>query len=357
MRIAQVAPLYERVPPRLYGGTERIVAYLTDELLALGHDVTLFASGDSITEARLVPIGRHALRLDDTVVEEIAPHILMLEQVAQRADEFDVIHFHTDYLHFPVARRLSTAHVTTLHGRLDPPELQPLYQEFSDIPLVSVSDSQRRPLPYANWAGTVLHGLPGDLYRPGDGRDGYLAFLGRISPEKRPDRAIEIARRAGIPLRIAAKISVDDRSYFRDVIEPLLGDPLIEFIGEIGDADKQAFLGNASALLLPIDWPEPFGMVMIEAMACGTPVVAYRNGAVPEIIEDGVSGFIVDNLDDAVRATIAACALDRTRCREAFEGRFLARRMALGYIDIYRELIATRAGTTAEAAPVAPLAS
>ncbi|MGE0229386.1 MAG: glycosyltransferase family 4 protein [Dehalococcoidia bacterium] len=353
MRIAQVAPLFERVPPLLYGGTERIVAYLTDELLALGHDVTLFASGDSITRARHVAIGRRALRLDGTVIEETAPHILMLEQVAQRAAEFDLIHFHTDYLHFPLARRLRTPHVTTLHGRLDHAELQPLYREFADIPVVSVSVDQQRPLPQANWAGAVLHGLPELLYHRGEGRGGYLAFLGRISPEKRPDRAIEIARRIGIPLRIAAKVAVADRQYFREVIEPRFADPLIEFIGEIGEAEKQDFLGNARALLFPIDWAEPFGMVMIEAMACGTPVVAYRSGAVPEVIEQGVSGFIVDNIEDAVRAAAAACALDRSRARRAFEERFTARRMALDYLRVYREVIAGRAGPAAEATPLA----
>lgn len=353
MKIAQVAPLFERVPPLLYGGTERIVAYLTEELVALGHDVTLFASGDSRTSAHLAPIGRRALRLDDSVAEEGAPHILMLEQVAQRAAEFDIVHFHTDYLHLPLARRLATNHITTLHGRLDLPELQPLYREFADIPLVSVSDSQRVPLPLANWAGTVLHGLPEALYRPGDGRGGYLAFLGRISPEKRPDRAIEIARRTGIPLRIAAKVGVQDRPYFHDVIEPLLDDPLIEFIGEIGEAEKQDFLGHARALLFPIDWAEPFGMVMIEAMACGTPVVAYRNGAVPEVVDPGVSGFIVDNLDDAVRATLAACALERLACRGAFEAHFTARRMALDYLRIYRELIDGRSRPEPETASLA----
>ncbi|MEZ4553474.1 MAG: glycosyltransferase family 4 protein [Dehalococcoidia bacterium] len=353
MRIAQVAPLFERVPPLLYGGTERIVAYLTDELLALGHDVTLFASGDSITRARHVAIGPRALRLDGSVIEELAPHILMLEQVAQRAAEFDLIHFHTDYLHFPLARRLRTPHVTTLHGRLDHAELRPLYREFADIPVVSVSRDQQRPLPQAKWAGAVLHGLPEHLYRRGEGHGGYLAFLGRISPEKRPDRAIEIARRIGIPLRIAAKVGVADRPYFHQVIEPQLADPLIEFIGEIGEAEKQDFLGNARALLFPIDWAEPFGMVMIEAMACGTPVVAYRSGAVPEVIAQGVSGFIVDNLDDAVRAAAAACALDRSRARHAFEERFTARRMALDYLRVYRDVIAGRAGPATEATPLA----
>jgi glycosyltransferase involved in cell wall biosynthesis len=338
MRIAQVAPLYERVPPRLYGGTERIVSYLTEELVALGHEVTLFASGDSITDARLIPMGYAALRLEPGTVDQLAPHVLMLELLARHVREFDVIHFHTECLHFPLARRLGVPHVTTLHGRLDVPELQPLFEEFAEAPVVSVSDAQRQPLA-AHWAGTVHHGLPGDLYRlaPGDG--GYLAFLGRISPEKRVDRAIEIARRVGIPLRIAAKVADADEAYFRSEIAPLLDDPLVEFVGEIGDHEKQVFLGNARALLFPIEWPEPFGMVMIESMACGTPVVAFRNGAVPEVIENGVSGFIVESMDDAVLATASACALSRERCRQAFEERFQARRMALDYLRIYSEVI------------------
>jgi glycosyltransferase involved in cell wall biosynthesis len=340
LKVAQVAPLYERVPPRLYGGTERIVSYLTEELVALGHDVTLFASGDSLTAARLVPIGDEALRLSSHVTDPIAPHVLMFEQVAQRAHEFDIIHFHTDYLHFPLARRLEVPHVTTLHGRLDLPELDPLYREFADMPVVSVSDNQRLPLPFARWAGTVHHGLPEDRYHLAGGDGGYLAFLGRISPEKRPDRAIEIARRVGIPLRIAAKVSADDEAYFRREIAPLLDDPLVEFVGEIGDNEKQLFLGNARALLFPIDWPEPFGMVMIESMACGTPVVAFRAGAVPEVIDDGVTGFIVDTMEQAVLATASACALSRERCREAFEERFAARRMALDYTRIYSKVIA-----------------
>jgi glycosyltransferase involved in cell wall biosynthesis len=343
MRIAQVAPLYERVPPRLYGGTERIVAYLTEELLALGHDVTLFASGDSLTNARLVPICDEALRLNPRAVDEMAPQILMLERVAQYADEFDIIHFHTDYLHFPIARRLGTPHVTTLHGRLDFPELQPLYAEFSDIPVVSVSDSQRAPLPCANWVGTVHHGLPATVCEQGDGSGGYLAFLGRISPEKGPDRAIEIARLVGMPLRIAAKVGAADEAYFRSTIRPLLDDPLVEFVGEIGDSEKRAFLGNARALLFPINWAEPFGMVMIESMACGTPVVAFRAGAVPEVVDDGVTGFIVDSVEEAALATASVAALSRDRCRQVFEERFLSRRMALDYLRVYRELIAGRA--------------
>lgn len=353
MRIAQVAPLYERVPPRLYGGTERIVSYLTEELVALGHEVTLFASGDSLTDARLIPMGRAALRLDAGAVDQLAPHVLMLELLAQHAHEFDIIHFHTDYLHFPLARRLDVPHVTTLHGRLDYAELQPLYEEFSDVPVVSVSDAQRQPLPSANWAGTVLHGLPQDLYHFDYGGGGYLAFLGRISPEKRPDRAIEIAHRAGLPLRIAAKVSDPDERYFRSVVAPLLDDPLVEFVGEIGDHEKQAFLGNAQALLFPIEWPEPFGMVMIESMACGTPVVAFRAGAVPEVIEDGVSGFVVDSMDEAVLATASACALSRERCREAFDHRFLSHRMALDYIRIYNEVIDGHGGRASPPA-VAP---
>ncbi len=353
MRIAQVAPLYERVPPRLYGGTERIVSYLTEELLALGHDVTLFASGDSLTAARLAPIGSAPVELDTERVQQLAPHALMLELVAQRAHEFDIIHFHTDYLHFPIARRLATPHVTTLHGRLDHPELQPLYEEFPEIPVVSVSEAQRRPLPAANWAGTVHHGLPERLYRRGEGAGGYLAFLGRMSREKRPDRAIEIARRLGMPLRLAAKVGVADEPYFRSVIVPLLDDPLIEFVGQIGDSEKQLFLGEARALLFPIQWAEPFGMVMIESMACGTPVVAFRDGSVPEVVEDGVTGFVVDSIEDAVLATAAACMLSRERCREAFEERFLARRMALDYVRIYREVIDRRAARPEAGASVA----
>ncbi len=287
MRIAQVAPLYESVPPKYYGGTERIVSYLTEELVRQGHDVTLFASGDSVTAAQLVPACPSSLRLDRSCEDQLAHHVLMLEHVVQRAAEFDVLHFHVDYLHFPFSRRQPTPHVTTLHGRLDIPDLVPLYREFNGVPLVSISDAQREPLPWANWLATVYHGLPPDLYRFRGEPGGYLAFLGRISPEKRVDRAIEIAQRVRMPLRIAAKIDAVDQAYFEREIEPLLDDPLVEYVGEIGETEKDEFLGNAQALLFPIDWPEPFGLVMIEALACGTPVIAYRHGSVPEVLDDG----------------------------------------------------------------------
>jgi glycosyltransferase involved in cell wall biosynthesis len=339
MRIAQVAPLSESVPPRLYGGTERVVAFLTDELVRLGHEVTLFASGDSHTSATLVPICSQALRLGGDIRDVLAPHLLMLEKAAQCADEFDVIHFHVAQLHFPIARRLNVAHVTTLHGRLDLGELRPLYREFNDIPLVSISDAQREPLADASWIGTVHHGLPRDLltFHPEPGT--YLAFLGRISPEKRVDRAIAIATACGWPLRIAAKIDPADRAYFEQEVRPLLDNPLVECIGEIGDDQKSDFLGNARALLFPIDWPEPFGLVMIEALACGVPVVAFRGGSVPEVLEHGVSGFIVDTLEEAISATRNIHLLDRRACRAAFERRFSVSRMASDYVEIYQHLI------------------
>lgn len=342
MRIAQVSPLYESVPPKLYGGTERVVSYLTEELVRQGHEVTLFASGDSVTQARLVAPCACSLRLDPGCVDQTAHHILMLEQVCQQADEFDIIHFHVDYLHFPLSRRYGLANVTTLHGRLNIPDLVPLYQEFSDMPIVSISNSQRQPLSWVNWQGTVYHGLPLDLYTFHQTPGQYLAFVGRISPEKRVDRAIEIAKRSGIPLKIAAKVDRVDRDYFDEQIKPLLDHPLVEYIGEIGDAEKDEFLGNAYALLFPIDWPEPFGLVMIEAMACGTPVIAYRNGAVPEVLDDGISGFIVDNLDDAVRAVQRVDTLDRQRCRQIFEQRFSASRMAQDYVAIYQQILDAR---------------
>jgi glycosyltransferase involved in cell wall biosynthesis len=342
MRIAQVAPLYESVPPRYYGGTERIVSYLTEELVRLGHEVTLFASGDSQTKARLVAACPRSLRLDPECIDQLAHHIVMLERVQQRADEFDVIHFHVDYLHFPLSRRGDFANVTTLHGRLDIPDLVPLYEEYPDVPLISISDAQREPLPRVNWQATVYHGLPDDLYRYRPDAGTYLAFLGRISPEKRVDRAIEIAHQVGIPIRIAAKVDRIDRDYFDSVIEPMLHHPLVEFVGEIGEADKDEFLGDAQALLFPIDWPEPFGLVMIEAMACGTPVIAYRNGSVPEVMEEGRTGFIVEDLDDAVEAARRVPQLSRARCREIFEQRFTAARMARDYVDVYERLIGRR---------------
>jgi glycosyltransferase involved in cell wall biosynthesis len=339
MRIAQVAPLYESVPPKYYGGTERVVSYLTEELVRQGHDVTLFASGDSVTKAKLVAACRRSLRLDKHCIDQLAHQILMLERVFQHASEFDIIHFHVDYLHFPLSRRQPIIHVTTLHGRLDLPDLVPLYQEFPDMPVVSISNAQREPLPWANWQATVYHGLPVGLYRFHAEPGSYLAFVGRISPEKRVDRAIEIAKRIQIPLKIAAKVDPVDKDYFETVIAPLLDDLLIEFVGEIGDAQKNEFLGNAYALLLPIDWPEPFGLVMIEAMACGTPVIAYRGGAVPEIMEEGHTGFIVEELEDAVEAVRRVPELSRKRCREVFEQRFTATRMAHDYVQVYERLI------------------
>jgi len=338
MRIAQVAPLYESVPPKYYGGTERVVSYLTEELVHQGHEVTLFASGDSVTKAHLVAACRRSLRLDKLCVDQMSHQILMLEQVFQRAAEFDIVHFHVDYLHFPFSRRQPITHVTTLHGRLDIPDLVPLYQQFRDMPLVSISNVQREPLPWANWQATVYHGIPADMYRFRGEPGRYLAFLGRISPEKRVDRAIEIAKRVQIPLKIAAKVDPVDKKYFKREIEPLLGEPLVEHVGEIGDREKNEFLGNAYALLLPIDWPEPFGLVIIEAIACGTPVIAYRGGAVPEVMEEGHTGFIVETLEDAVRAVQRVPELSRERCREVFEQRFTATRMAYDYVQVYERL-------------------
>ncbi|PKQ29483.1 MAG: glycosyl transferase [Actinobacteria bacterium HGW-Actinobacteria-10] len=339
MRIAQVAPLYESVPPKLYGGTERIVSYLTEELVHLGHDVTLFASGDSRTSARLVPAASSSLRLNPDVVDPLSFHLTMLEQVYRLAHRFDIIHFHIDYLHFPLTRREGCRNVTTLHGRLDIPELVPLYSEFDDMPLVSISDEQRRPLPKADWRGTIYHGLPPENYEfhPTDG--GYLAFLGRVSREKRVDRAIEIAKRADLPLMIAAKVDTPDREYFEDEIRPLLDDPHIEFLGEISDQEKSGFLGNARALLFPIDWPEPFGLVMVESLACGTPVIAYNHGSVPEVMRDGLTGYIASSIETAVEAVHRIGRIDRRRCREYFEERFTARRMAEDYVDLYERML------------------
>jgi glycosyltransferase involved in cell wall biosynthesis len=342
MRIAQVAPLYESVPPKYYGGTERVVSYLTEELVRQGHEVTLFASGDSITQARLIAPCSQSLRLNQTCIDHIAHHIVMLEQVAQRASHFDIIHFHIDYLHFPLSRRHTTPQVTTLHGRLDLPDLILLYQEFCDMPVVSISDAQRQPLPWINWQGTIYHGLPEHLYTFCDQPGTYLAFMGRIAPEKRVDRAIEIAKQLDMPLKIAAKVDAIDQEYFVSVVQPLLRHPLVEYVGEIGEGYKDAFLGHASALLFPIDWPEPFGLVMIEAMACGTPVIAYRRGSVSEVIDEGVTGFIVDTLEEAVRAVENVASLSRQRCREVFQERFSAARMAHDYVTLYRHLVEAR---------------
>jgi glycosyltransferase involved in cell wall biosynthesis len=342
MRIAQVAPLFESVPPKYYGGTERVVSYLTEELVKQGHDVTLFASGDSITSARLVATSRRSLRLDKHCVDQLAHHVLMLERIVQRAASFDVMHFHVDYLHFPYSRRHATPQLTTLHGRLDLPDLVPLYREFRDMPVVSISESQREPLPFANWIGTVHHGLPRDLYRFQREAGEYLAFIGRIAPEKRVDRAIEIAKRVGLPLKIAAKVDDVDREYYESLIKPLLDDPRIEYLGEIGEGEKDEFLGGALALLFPIDWPEPFGLVMVEAMACGTPVIAFHGGSVPEIIDEGLTGFIVDDLDDAVAAVERVGDLSRQHCRDVFEQRFTATRMAYDYLELYSALLEDR---------------
>ncbi|OAG28670.1 glycosyltransferase family 4 protein [Thermodesulfatator autotrophicus] len=339
MRIAQVAPLYESVPPKLYGGTERVVHYLTEELVKMGHEVTLFASKDSQTSAKLVPCAERSLRLDHTVKDPLAHHVIMLEKVAQNAQQFDIIHFHIDYLHFPLMRRLGVPHVTTLHGRLDIPDLEPLYREFSDAPVVSISNAQRKPLPRARWVATVYHGLPENLYRFRNKPGKYLAFLGRISPEKRPDRAIKIAERAGMKLLIAAKVDRADRAYYESVIKPLLKSPWVEFIGEINDREKDEFLGNAYALLFPIDWPEPFGLVMIEANACGTPVIAWRCGSVPEIIEHGVNGLIVENLEEAVEAVEKVSQISRKKCREVFEKRFTSKVMAKNYLAVYENVL------------------
>jgi glycosyltransferase involved in cell wall biosynthesis len=349
MRIAQVAPLYESVPPKYYGGTERVVSYLTEELVRQGHEVTLFASGDSETKARLMAGCPRSLRLDKRFRDQMAHHYAMLEHVFRRAAEFDIIHFHIDYLHFPLSRREPVAHVTTLHGRLDIPDLVPLYQEFREMPVISISNGQRDPLPWANWQATVYHGLPVDIYRFRPEPGSYLAFLGRISPEKRVDRAIEIAKQVGMPLKIAAKIDRVDKDYFESVIAPLLRNSLVEFVGEIGDGEKDEFLGNAYALLFPIDWPEPFGLVMIEAMACGTPVIAYRSGAVPEVMEQSHTGFVVEGLEDAVEAVRRVPELSRKRCREVFEQRFTATRMAHDYVQQFERLIA-RSQEVSEAA-------
>ena len=339
MRIAQIAPLAEAVPPKLYGGTERVIWWLTEALIDLGHDVTLFATGDSRTSARLVPCAETGLRLAG-INDHTASLIAMLERVLGLADQFDILHFHIDFLHFPAFRPLAGKCLTTLHGRQDLSDFWPAYRAFPDMRLVSISDDQRRPIAGANFAGTVHHGLPADLIPYGEGQGGYLAFIGRISPEKGPDRAIEIARRAGMRLKIAAKVDYADSAYFEKEIRPLLDDPLIEFVGEIGDADKGAFLGGASALLFPIDWPEPFGLVMIEAMAAGTPVIAWRCGSTQEVIEHGRSGFLVDSVEEAVAAVKAVHSLSRPRVRVAFGERFTAERMARDYVQLYERLLA-----------------
>ena len=354
MRIAEVAPLIESVPPQGYGGTEAVVSYLTEELVREGHEVTLFASGDSLTSAELIPCSPRALRLDEDVIDPLAHQVVELEAVAALAHRFDVIHWHLDYFHFPLSRRLGVPQVTTLHGRLDIPDLQPVYTEFRDMPVVSISNDQRSPLPQANWVATIHHGLPPDVLAPRFEAGEYLAFLGRISPEKRADRAIEIARRTGLELRIAAKVDDADREYYEREIEPLLGAAKVEFIGEIGPDEKADFLGHASALLFPIDWAEPFGLVMIESMACATPVIAFRTGSVPEVITDGVSGFVVDDVDGAVDAVRRLGEIDRRTCRQAFDDRFTVERMARDYLALFDHLV--RMGKPQEHAAVPVMA-
>jgi glycosyltransferase involved in cell wall biosynthesis len=342
MRIAQIAPLTEAVPPKLYGGTERVVHWLTEELVALGHEVTLFASGDSRTSAKLDATWPKALRLDGSVRDPNALHMVMLERVRQKCDdeEFDFLHFHLDYYPFSLFYRQPTPFLTTLHGRLDLPELQPVFSAFPRVPVVSISNAQRRPVPQANWTGTIYHGLPEDLLIPKPVKPSYLAVLGRIAPEKGVDRAIRIAARCGIPLKIAAKIDRADQEYYEEVVSPLIrANPLVEFIGEISDREKPDFLSGSLGLLLPIDWPEPFGLVMIEAMACGTPVIAYNRGSVPEIIDPGLTGFVVEDEISAVAVVHRLPAMDRAAIRRQFEKRFTARRMALDYLAAYRNLM------------------
>ncbi len=350
MHIAQVAPLYESVPPAAYGGTERIVHYLTEELVAMGHDVTLYATGDAQTSARLVPICPRSLRLDPGCIDPIAHHMVMLERLLHDCQKFDVVHFHIDYFHFLVSRLMRLPQLTTLHGRLDLPDLQSVYDCFADMPVVSISDAQRTPLQQARWLGTVHHGLPQDLFDYSSGGGDYFVFVGRISPEKRVDRAIEIATALGTPLKIAAKIDKADREYYEREIAHRMHHPLVEYVGEVDDTRKSELVGGARALLFPIDWPEPFGIVMIEAMARGTPVIAFRHGSVPEVIEHGVSGFVVDDLPSAIEAARRAHELPRAGVRRAFECRFTARRMANDYLELYRRVAEPRPDTLGRAA-------
>jgi len=338
MRIAQIPPLYESIPPKLYGGTERVVSYLTEELVKQGHEVTLFGTKDSVTSASLYTVCDQAMRLNPGCRDPLAWHIYQLQLVMENAGEFDIIHFHNDYLHFPLSSHGHYRHITTLHGRLDLEDLKPIYKKFAHIPVVSISNNQRQPLSHINWISTVHHGLPEKLYRPGDGKGNYLAFLGRISPEKRPDRAIEISKKTGIPLKIAAKVDKADEEYFEQKIKPLLDHPLVDFIGEIGEEQKEEFLGNALALLFPIDWPEPFGMVMIEALATGTPVIAFNHGSVPEIIEHGKTGFVVNNTQQAIEAVEKLNLISRTFCREVFERSFTSTVMAENYVALYDQI-------------------
>ncbi len=338
LRIAQIAPLAEAVPPKLYGGTERVIWWLTEALVAQGHDVTLYASGDSKTSARLIPCAPQGLRLAG-IDNHLASTVAMADRVLSDVDQYDIVHFHIDFVQFPLFKSLADRCFTTLHGRLDLPDFKPGFDAFPEMKLVSISDDQRRPLPDANWAGTVYHGLPSDLIDFGRGEGGYLAFLGRISPEKRPDRAIEIATRAGLPLKMAAKVDNADRRYFEEVIAPLLDNPLVEFVGEIADHQKSEFLGNARALLFPIDWPEPFGLVMIEAMAAGTPTIAWKAGSTLEVMSDCRSGALVDSIDDAVAAVKALGSVDRTAVRACFEEHFTADRMARDYVRLFERAL------------------
>jgi glycosyltransferase involved in cell wall biosynthesis len=353
LRIAQVSPLYESVPPKLYGGTERVVSYLTEELVQQGHEVTLFASGDSITTARLIPGCLKSLRLDKNCVDQIAHHFVMLDKVVEHVlrDEFDVVHFHIDYFHFSISRAHRIPHATTLHGRLDLADLPPLYRRYPDMPVVSISQAQRKPLPFANWIGNIYHGLPENSLKLGEGKGRYLAFLGRICPEKRVDRAIEIAVKSGLPLKIAAKVDKVDRDYFESEVKHLLKQPGIEFLGEINEDQKSDFLGNASALVFPIDWPEPFGLAMIEAMACGTPTLAFRCGSVPEIMTPS-AGRVVETMDEAIHAMENLLAMDRLAVRRVFETRFTASRMAQDYVSLYGSIATVRPTSPRSAATI-----
>ncbi len=339
MKIAQVSPLYESVPPKLYGGVERFVHNITEELISRGHEVTLFASGDSVTNAKLVPVCNNALRLDADFVDPIVHHITLMEMVEKEAHNFDIIHSHIDYLYFPIMKRSENTYLTTLHGRLDMPEMVPLFREYRDIPLVSISNSQRKPFPYLNWMGTVYHGLPLDLYHFNRKGGDYLVFIGNVSPEKRIDRAIEIAIKAGIKIRIAAKIDKVHNDYFELKIRKLLEHPLVDFIGEVGEKEKEELLGNALGFVYPIDWPEPFGIGMIEAMACGTPVLAYNCGSVPEVIDEEITGFGVNSISEAVAAVSKLSGIDRKKCRDVFEKKFSIQRMADDYLSIYESMI------------------
>ncbi|MFM9110538.1 MAG: glycosyltransferase family 4 protein [Prochlorococcaceae cyanobacterium] len=357
MRIAQISPLWESVPPLRYGGTERVVHYLTEELVRRGHEVVLFASGDSRTSADLHPCVPEALRLSGHQGDPTIPEIVQIDQVIRESQNFDILHFHTGHFHFPAASRLGVPFLNTMHGPLTSPDQARLYDHFNQVPLVSISEAQRRPIPDAFWLGNVYHGLPLDLYHFQPNPSDYLAFIGRISPEKRLDRAIEIATAVGLPLKVAAKIDRADAAYYRDVIEPmLLGNPLVDFIGEVDDAGKQELLGNALALLFPIDWPEPFGLVMIEANACGTPVIAWRNGSTPEIIEPGLNGILVESIEEAVAAVRLVPTIPRERVRANFEVRFSAARQAEDYEQLYRHLIQARRSTASRSAnAVVPL--